>query len=105
VAIFRLQKSSSAAEYIFHGSTIEEEFGTEAMYYLCKNIHPANWVVFANNENGYEEMKKLPECVGSEDLYKEGWPAPTNGAKGVNNAMIHNNSLNCFPFESLNIVF
>ena len=111
VAIFRLQKSSSAAEYILHGSAIEDEFGTEAMNYLCKNIHPTNWVVFANNKNGNEEMKKLPEWVGSEDPNKEGWPAPlfgcrsTNGAEGVNNALIHNDSRSCLPFESLNIVF
>jgi len=109
VAIFRLQQSSSAAEYILHGPAIEEDFGTEAMIYLCRNIHPTNWVVFANNKNGNSEVKKLPEWVGSEDPYKEGWPAPlfgcrsTNGAEGVNNAMIHNDSRNCFPFESLNL--
>jgi len=111
VAIFRLQSSSSAAEYHVNGSVIEDEFGTEAMNYLCKNIHPTNWVVFANHKNGNEEIKKLPDWVGSEDPYKDGWPAPlfgcrsTNGVEGVNNALIHNDSRSCLPFESLNIVF
>jgi len=110
VAIFRLQSSSSAAEYHVNGSAIEDEFGTEAMNYLCKNIHPTNWVVFANHNNGNEEIKKLPDWVGSEDPYKDGWPAPlfgcrsTNGAEGVNHALIHNDSRSCLPFESLNIV-
>ena len=59
---------------------------------------------------GYDEMKKLPDWVGSDDPYKDGWPAAlfgvrsTNGAEGVNNALILNESRNCLPFESLNIV-
>ena len=109
-AIFRLQQSSSAAEYIEHGSAIEDAFGTDAMIYLCRNIHPTNWVVFGNNKNANSELKKLPEWVGAQDPYKEGWPAPlfgcrsTNGAEGENNGMIHNDVRNCLPFESLNIV-
>ena len=81
------------------------------MEYLCKNIHPINWVVFANNKNGNEEMKKLPDWVGSDDPYKDGWPAALfcvrspNGAEGVYDSLILNESRNCLPFESLNIVF
>ena len=111
IAIFRLQSSTSAAEYINHASAIDDEFGIDAMEYLCKNIHPINWVVFANNKNGNEEMKKLPDWVGSNDPYKDGWPAAlfgcrsTNGAEGINNALILNECRNCLPFESLNIVF
>ena len=109
--IFRLQSSISAAEYIQRATDIENEFGNEAMEYLCKNIHPVNWVVFANNENGVEEMEKLPDWVGSNDSYKTGWPASlfgcrsTNAAEGANNALILNDSRHRLPFESLNLVF
>ena len=109
--IFRLQSSESAAMYLENMNEVQHRFGEDEMLYLCRDINPVNWVVFANGTNAIEEITKLPTWVGTDDPYQGGWPSPlfgcrsTNGVEGNNYAAIVDGSRFSLPFFSLNILF
>ena len=89
-AVYALQSSNSRYEYLEEAEAIRLEFGPRAMEYLCVNIHPVNWCVFANMPS--DNPVPLPPWVGSKDIYL-GTPdrlwnvRSTNSAEGENNAL------------------
>ena len=89
-AVYILQSSNSRYEYLEAATAIGEEFGPRGVEYLCVNIHPVNWCVFANLP--LENSVPLPSWVGSKDIYL-GTPdrlwnvRSTNSAEGENNAL------------------